>query len=232
MPTPGIDMPGLGCGLAVLRAGKLLLYRRLRAPEAGTWNIVGGKVDHMERAMDAARREAEEESGLTIGAVDFLCISEQIIADERQHWLSLIYVCEDFTGEARVVEPGTQPFGSEIEVLPLTCFSFSNEVVVLHRPSRTLVVTDLCFNLPSSAPLYTRLAMRAMGGYPGVRTTLLERFGMQRAIARRELGTIASWDFDRLVLAHGDVVERGGKDAFVRAFGWLLRDAAPQLPAG
>lgn len=134
--------------------------------------------------------------------------------------------------KARVVEPGTQPFGSEIEVLPLTCFSFSNEVVVLHRPSRTLVVTDLCFNLPSSAPLYTRLAMRAMGGYPGVRTTLLERFGMQRAIARRELGTIASWDFDRLVLAHGDVVERGGKDAFVRAFGWLLRDAAPQLPAG
>ena len=67
MSIPGIDVPGLGCGLAILREGKLLLYRRLRAPEAGSWNIVGGKVDHMERAIDSARREAEEESGLSIG---------------------------------------------------------------------------------------------------------------------------------------------------------------------
>ncbi|PZR47048.1 MAG: DNA mismatch repair protein MutT, partial [Stutzerimonas stutzeri] len=55
MSIPGIDVPGLGCGLAILREGKLLLYRRLRAPEAGAWNIVGGKVDHMERALDSAR---------------------------------------------------------------------------------------------------------------------------------------------------------------------------------
>lgn len=109
MPIPGIDMPGLGCGLALLRDGKLLLYRRLRAPEAGSWSIVGGKVDHMEQAKDAARREAEEESGLAIGAVDFLCVSEQIIVEERQHWLSLIYVSEDFSGEARVVEPEKLP---------------------------------------------------------------------------------------------------------------------------
>ena len=109
MSIPGIDVPGLGCGLAILREGKLLLYRRLRAPEAGSWNIVGGKVDHMERAIDSARREAEEESGLRIGSVDFLCISEQIIEDERQHWLSLIYVTEDFAGEARVMEPEKLP---------------------------------------------------------------------------------------------------------------------------
>lgn len=134
--------------------------------------------------------------------------------------------------KARVVPPDTQPFGSDVEVLPLTCFSFSNEVVVLHRPSRTLVVTDLCFNLPATAPFWTRLAMRAIGGYPGVSSTLLERFGMQREIARRELGTIASWDFDRVILGHGDVVERGGKDAFVGAFRWLGLLDAPRLTRG
>lgn len=134
--------------------------------------------------------------------------------------------------KAQVVLPDTQPFGSDVEVLPLTCFSFSNEVVVLHRPSRTLVLTDLCFNLAASAPLWTRLAMRAIGGYPGVSSTLLERFGMQREIARRELGTIASWDFDRVVLAHGDVVERGGKDVFVGAFRWLGLLDAPRLTRG
>lgn len=131
MSIPGIDVPGLGCGLAILRGGKLLLYRRLRAPEAGSWNIVGGKIDHMERAVDSARREAEEESGLTIGAVDFLCISEQIIVDERQHWLSLIYVTEDFAGEPRVMEPEKLPeFGwFALDALPSPLSRFAVDAV-------------------------------------------------------------------------------------------------------
>lgn len=124
-------MPGLGCGLAVLHEGKLLLYRRLRAPEAGAWNIVGGKVDHMEYAVDSARREAEEESGLSIGAVEFLCLSEQIIADERQHWVSLIYVTEDFTGEASVMEPEKLPeFGwFPLDALPSPLSRFAADAV-------------------------------------------------------------------------------------------------------
>ena len=65
---PGIDFPGVGAGLVILRDdGRVLLCRRLKAPEAGYWNIVGGKVDKMEPSVDAARREAEEETGLSIG---------------------------------------------------------------------------------------------------------------------------------------------------------------------
>lgn len=105
MTPPGVDFPGVGCGLAIMRDGKILLCRRLKAPEAGHWNIVGGKVDHMERAENAARREAEEESGLSIHSTRFLCISEQIIEADQQHWISLIYVTDDFTGEPRLTEP-------------------------------------------------------------------------------------------------------------------------------
>ncbi|MEZ4247658.1 MAG: hypothetical protein R3B99_05400 [Polyangiales bacterium] len=123
-----------------------------------------------------------------------------------------------FTG---VVEPGVQPFGSDVVALPLTCFSFSNEVVLLHRPSRTLVVTDLCFHLTPEFGWGTRAAMWMLGGYPGCKTTVVERWGMKRELARRELGEIVAWDFDRLVLAHGEVIEKGGKDAFVGAFRWL-----------
>ncbi|HEY0124933.1 MAG TPA: NUDIX domain-containing protein [Rhizobium sp.] len=105
MGKPGIDFPGLGTGLAILRDRKLLLYKRLKAPEAGFWSIVGGKVDHMEPAANAAIREAEEESGLSIGHIDYLCATEVINEADRQHWISLIYVCKDFTGEASLVEP-------------------------------------------------------------------------------------------------------------------------------
>lgn len=104
--TPGIDFPGFGVGLVIQQAdGKVLLYRRLKAPEAGFWNIVGGKVDHMERSIEAARREAEEETGLTIGRSEFLCIAEEIIQADRQHWISMIYITRDFSGEPQLVEP-------------------------------------------------------------------------------------------------------------------------------
>ncbi|MBB4953478.1 8-oxo-dGTP diphosphatase [Agrobacterium vitis] len=102
---PGIDFPGVGVGLAILRDGKLLLYKRMRPPEVGYWNIVGGKVDVLEPAEHAARREAEEETGLSIGKVEFVSVTEQIVAADRQHWVSLLYKTEDFTGEAQLTEP-------------------------------------------------------------------------------------------------------------------------------
>jgi len=122
---------------------------------------------------------------------------------------------------AGVVEAGTRPFGPDIEVLPLTCLPMTNEVVVLHRPSRTLVVTDLVFHFTAAAPFATRVAMRALGGYPGCRTTVLERVAIRRDAARDELGRIAAWDFDRLIMAHGAIIETGARERFVDAFRWL-----------
>ncbi|MBY5402492.1 NUDIX domain-containing protein [Rhizobium sp. WSM1274] len=105
MGRPGLDFPGFGVGLVILRDAKILLYKRLRAPEAGYWNIVGGKVDHMEPAEQAARREAEEETGLVIGRVERLGMTEQIIDADRQHWISLLYVTRDIEGEPQLTEP-------------------------------------------------------------------------------------------------------------------------------
>ncbi len=105
MAKPGIDFPGVGSGLVIRRDGKVLLYKRVKAPEAGHWSIVGGKVDHMEAAAVAAKREACEETGLVIGDIAFLCTSEQIIAEDGQHWLSLIYVTDDIEGEPSLTEP-------------------------------------------------------------------------------------------------------------------------------
>ena len=105
MGLPGLDFPGVGVGLVLHRDGKILLCRRLKEPEAGFWNIPGGKVDFMEKAEDAARRETEEETGLKIGAVRLLCVDEQIFPDEKHHWYSLLYATDDFSGDARIMEP-------------------------------------------------------------------------------------------------------------------------------
>ncbi len=105
MGQPGIDFPGLGVGLVILRDRKILLYRRMRAPEAGYWSIVGGKVDHMEPAARAARREAEEETGLSIGRVDLLGPAEVLTEADGHHWISLLYIASEFEGEPQLTEP-------------------------------------------------------------------------------------------------------------------------------
>ncbi|NGO63024.1 NUDIX domain-containing protein [Rhizobium daejeonense] len=135
MTQPGIDFPGLGVGLAILRDGKLLLYRRRKAPEAGFWNIVGGKVDHMEPAEQAARREAEEETGLAIGKIGFLATTEQIIDTDRQHWVSLLYRTEDFSGEPQLTEPDKlSDFGwFDLDALPQPLSAFTSAILPFLR---------------------------------------------------------------------------------------------------
>ncbi|SMC81771.1 NUDIX domain-containing protein [Rhizobium sp. RU36D] len=131
MGVPGIDFPGVGVGLAILRDGKLLLYKRMKAPEAGFWNIVGGKVDHLEPAEQAARREAEEESGLTIGAITYVGMTEQIIAADGQHWVSLLYKTEDVSGEPQLVEPDKlSDFGwFDLDDLPQPLSAFTSSIL-------------------------------------------------------------------------------------------------------
>ena len=97
-----------------------------------------------------------------------------------------------------------------------------NEVVFLHRPSRTLLVADLIFNLPRGASLVQR-ALQSANGVAG-RPAVSRLFRLQvrhRAALRRSLDRILAWDFDRLLPGHGTILETGGKEALRLAYGWM-----------
>jgi ADP-ribose pyrophosphatase YjhB (NUDIX family) len=57
--------PGVGCGAAIIRGGRILLVERRTPPEAGYWNLPGGKVDFLERVEAAIVREIKEEVAST-----------------------------------------------------------------------------------------------------------------------------------------------------------------------
>lgn len=120
-----------------------------------------------------------------------------------------------------LVEQPCEPFGPEVRLIPLKCFAMTEEIALLHRPSGSLILTDLLFNLSEELPLTTRAAFACLCAYPGCKTSLLERVGMKRAVAREEIAGLLDLDFDRLIMAHGEVVERGGKAALAAAFQWL-----------
>ncbi len=100
---------------------------------------------------------------------------------------------------------------------------FENEVAFLHRASRTLLLCDLAFNFGPGAPAATRLLMSVLqrrGRFgPSRLDPLLIR---DRRAARQSLEGILAWDFDRVVVAHGDVLESGGRAALRAGYAWLL----------
>jgi len=100
---------------------------------------------------------------------------------------------------------------------------YENEVVFFHRPSRTLIMCDLAFNFGPNAALPTRIWMRLLRSYGHFGPSTLDPWLIRdRAAARRCMERILEWDFDRVIVAHGDVLERGGREALRRGYGWLL----------
>ncbi len=59
--------PIVGIGVAVLRPDAVLLVRRGKPPNMGSWSLPGGAQELGETAEGAARRELMEETGLAVG---------------------------------------------------------------------------------------------------------------------------------------------------------------------
>ena len=100
---------------------------------------------------------------------------------------------------------------------------YENEVVFFHRASRTLVLCDLAFNFGPRAALPTRWLMRLIRSYGRFGPSKLDPWLIRdRAAARASLERILAWDFDRVVVAHGEVLESGGRDSLRDGYRWLL----------
>jgi hypothetical protein len=117
-------------------------------------------------------------------------------------------------------EPG---WADTIDQVLVRGFPLANEVVFFHRPSSTLIATDLAFNVGSSSPPLTRLVFRLARAYGRLSPTLLERlFVRDQPAFRHSLERVLEWPFERVVVAHGEVSETGGREEIVRGYSWLL----------
>ncbi|MEO1131376.1 MAG: DUF4336 domain-containing protein [Cyanobacteria bacterium J06639_1] len=97
------------------------------------------------------------------------------------------------------------------------------ETVFCHRPSRTLIVTDIAFNFDRHSSLGVQLAARAFGFYEVLRPTLMEKWGTRdKAAVERSARQVLAWDFDRVIPGHGSVIETGGQAQFQAGYEWFL----------
>ena len=97
--------PRVGVGVLVVdEAGRALMSRRRRPPEAGAWSILGGRLELFERVEDCATREVREEAGIEVRIERLLCVTDHMV-DDREHWVAPAYLARIVAGVPRNVEP-------------------------------------------------------------------------------------------------------------------------------
>ncbi len=93
-------------GVLILdRRSRVLLTLRNLPPEAGAWSIVGGKLEYLETLAECALREAREEVGVIVSLQGLLCVTDHLLPQENQHWVSPAYWGRVLKGRAKNCEP-------------------------------------------------------------------------------------------------------------------------------
>lgn len=97
----------------------------------------------------------------------------------------------------------------ELVVRRIEGVPYITEHVFLHAPSRSLIVTDLVFNVASCESFATRMFLRFVSNAYGrtAQSRMWRWFTKDAAAAAASTRDVLGWGFDRVVVAHGDVLE-------------------------
>lgn len=100
--------PIVGVGVLIEEDGRYLLVKRAAEPDAGLWSIPGGLIEVGERAVDAAAREALEETGLTVEMLGMVDVVDKIVRDPdgdvRYHFIIIDFLARPLGGEMRAMD--------------------------------------------------------------------------------------------------------------------------------
>ena len=164
-----------------------------------------------------------------------------IVAPNLMHNLYLAPWIDAFPSAPLVCPPGFQQKYDKLpyrETLPTTAAGFPEnelqgirvdgipalkEAAFLHVASRSLIVADIVMNVRRADGLFGGLLLRMNGihGRPAC-SRMLRMFIRDRPALRASLDSMLELDFERLIVGHGEVVERTGRRALGTAYDWLF----------
>ncbi|PSR16146.1 hypothetical protein C8255_19370 [filamentous cyanobacterium CCP3] len=94
-----------------------------------------------------------------------------------------------------------------------------DEWVFFHAPSRTLILTDTAFCFDENSAWLTQLVTKIGGGYKRLSPSLLERVATtEKDNVKAAVERVLRWNFERVIVAHGSIVEHDGKEQFKRGY--------------
>lgn len=117
-----------------------------------------------------------------------------------------------------VLSDKTWIYQEELPMLVLQGMPSINECIFFHKETKTLIVTDFFFNLSGLTSGLKTLPFKILGTFnrPAISRLVILATKNKNAL-RQSVKQILQWDFDRLVMAHGNIIESNAKEIFINA---------------
>lgn len=175
----------------------------------------------------------------TFAMIEALGAVAAVVAPNSFHYLYIGDAMRRFQDARLYLAPGLQeriatlPPGTELsdglppadlEQVTLRPPHGVSEAMLFHRPSRILILNDVAFNLVNIDRVVDRVFWRAFGvpaEFGPSRTAKLMLLN-DRAVVRQALRQVLEWPFERIHVAHGEVVQTDARARFERAFAAYL----------
>ena len=100
-----IPRPKVGVAVVIRKDGKVLLGKRKNAHGDGTWAFPGGHLEWHEAIEDCAKRETQEETGITIKNIQIGPYTNDFFEKENKHYITLFVIADYDAGEVQIMEP-------------------------------------------------------------------------------------------------------------------------------
>ena len=113
---------------------------------------------------------------------------------------------------ARNINVDSWPHSTELPLITLKGMPKVQETLFVHKPSKSLILTDLCFNLVNPKGFGAWLILNMFGTY--------KKFGVSRFFTRliqdkdafeKSLGELFTHDFENIIVSHGENIHGIGK---------------------
>ena len=130
----------------------------------------------------------------------------------------------DIAVDAVLTNDVEAPWRGDIDHCVIDGHAVLDEVVFLHKPSRTLIVTDFIQKHEAAGASWIWRGVKHMAGILGRHGGVpldIKLSVRDKTAARRSIDTILGWDFDNLIIAHGHCLKGGAKEDVGRAFDWI-----------
>lgn len=98
-------------------------------------------------------------------------------------------------------------YADQLPAIPLEGMSSVHEVLFVHKASRSLIVSDFCFNLIGAHGIGAWLILHLFGTYQRFAVSkFFMKYIKDKAAFERSLERVLTYNFDKIIVGHGEIV--------------------------
>jgi len=130
---------------------------------------------------------------------------------------------KDIQFNGTLLDEPNEEWQEEIDQMVFRGCFFMKEVFFFHKETKTLIITDFIQSIHPYHNLFERMMGRIGGIYnnPSPPRDLRLMMRLDRQTTKQSVERVKQWHFDKIIIAHGQLITRDARIVFNKAFDWI-----------